>query len=44
LGKGPSTATSSNTGVIAGMGFTWAINDTLNFDAPVSYNLTNSRT
>jgi iron complex outermembrane receptor protein len=36
--KGPSSSSFSRTGVNAGMGFTWAINDTLNFDLPVSYN------
>jgi iron complex outermembrane receptor protein len=31
----------SNAAIIAGMGYTWAINDTLSFDLPVSYNFTN---
>jgi iron complex outermembrane receptor protein len=39
--KGPSSSSFSRTGVIAGLGFTWAINDTLNFDLPVSYNFVN---
>jgi hypothetical protein len=28
----------SNTGVSAGPGFAWAINETFSFDLPVSYN------
>jgi iron complex outermembrane receptor protein len=33
----------SNAAIIAGIGYTWVINDTLNFDLPVSYNFTNYR-
>ncbi|MDR1900897.1 MAG: TonB-dependent receptor [Treponema sp.] len=35
---GPSAATLSSFGTIAGLGFTWAINDTLSLDVPVSHN------
>jgi iron complex outermembrane receptor protein len=41
--KGVSGTSVSSTGVIAGAGLIWAINDTLNFDVPVSYNFTNLR-
>jgi iron complex outermembrane receptor protein len=33
----------SSSSIIAGMGFTWALNDTINLDVPVSYNYTNSK-
>jgi iron complex outermembrane receptor protein len=38
---GPSNSSFSSSAVIAGMGFTWAINDTFNLDVPVSYNFNN---
>jgi iron complex outermembrane receptor protein len=34
----------SNTGVSAGLGFTWAINEVLGFDLPLSYNWQTSKT
>jgi iron complex outermembrane receptor protein len=33
----------SNSAIIAGMGYTWAINEIVSFDLPVSYNFTNYR-
>jgi iron complex outermembrane receptor protein len=38
---GPSNSSFSSSAIIAGMGFIWAINDTLNLDVPVSYNFNN---
>jgi iron complex outermembrane receptor protein len=38
---GPSNSSFSSSAIIAGMGFTWAINDTLNLDVPISYNFSN---
>jgi iron complex outermembrane receptor protein len=39
--KGPSGDSFSSSGIDAGVGFIWAINETLSFDVPVSYNFTN---
>jgi iron complex outermembrane receptor protein len=39
--KGPYASNFSNTDLNAGLGFVWAINDTLNLDFPVSYSWRN---
>jgi iron complex outermembrane receptor protein len=38
---GPSNSSFSSSAIIAGMGFTWAVNDTINLDLPVSYSFNN---
>jgi iron complex outermembrane receptor protein len=38
---GTASGSISNTGVSAGLGFAWVINETLSFDLPVSYNWQN---
>jgi iron complex outermembrane receptor protein len=38
---GPADSNFSTTGINTGMGFAWAITDTLNLNVPVSYNYTN---
>jgi iron complex outermembrane receptor protein len=40
---GTASGSISNTGVSAGLGFAWAINETLGFDLPVSYNWQNRK-
>jgi iron complex outermembrane receptor protein len=38
---GPSNSSFSSSAIITGMSFSWAVNDTINFDLPVSYNFNN---
>jgi iron complex outermembrane receptor protein len=40
---GTASGSISNTGVSAGLGFTWVINETFSFDLPVSYNWQNRK-
>ena len=41
---GTASGSISNTGVSAGLGFAWAINEALSFDLPLSYNWQNMKT